>query len=129
MLRAAVVGLLAVVAVACASVFVDATSNASLAWSAKPIGSDHFASGGVVDDGVYFTGSFGGAGSGASSNFYALRVDSGQLLWNFTVGAAIGTTPATFSDLVIFGSFDFKIYALRKRDGSLAWNTTTGGMI
>jgi len=69
----------------------------------------------VVADGKVFV---------ASTNthcLHALDAQSGDTVWNYTVGAGIDTPPTVCSGLVLFGSADGWVYGLRASDGELVW--------
>ncbi len=52
---------------------------------------------------------------------YALDADNGQMVWQYTAGGRIDSSPTLHQGLVLFGSADGWIYALRADDGELAW--------
>ncbi len=52
---------------------------------------------------------------------FALDADSGEVLWNYTVGGRIDSPPTYFERRVIFGSADGWVYCLRAQDGVLIW--------
>jgi outer membrane protein assembly factor BamB len=55
--------------------------------------------------------------------------DSYSLLWNFTVGAAVFSSPAIVNGCVFVGSDDYNVYCLNASSGQLIWNFTTGGSV
>jgi len=62
-------------------------------------------------------------------NLYALKFNSGALLWKFTTGGAITSSPALDSSNVYVGSSDGKLYAINATTGQQVWAFTTGGPI
>lgn len=66
-----------------------------------------------------------GSGNGI---VYALAEDSGEVLWQFDVGATVRTDPAVTEDFVIVGGFDGVVYCLDRHSGELVWqyDTRTG---
>ena len=53
----------------------------------------------------------------------------GTLLWNFTTGGWIQSTPAVAGGMVYFGSHDDKVYALDAGTGAFIWGYTTEGNV
>ena len=51
------------------------------------------------------------------------------MLWNYTTGDLVSSSPAVFDGIVYFGSYDGNVYALNAADGKPIWNFTTGGPI
>ena len=51
------------------------------------------------------------------------------LLWNYTTGAAVRTSPAVFNGMLYVGSDDGNVYALNATTGAKLWNFTTGGVV
>jgi len=51
------------------------------------------------------------------------------LLWRFTTGGAIGSSPAVTGGVVYVGSFDNKTYALNASTGALIWEFRAGGLV
>ena len=68
-------------------------------------------------------------GSSADGKVYALDALNGSLVWNYTTGDLVLSSPLVYDGLVYFGSQDKKIYALNSVDGSLVWNFTTSGPV
>ncbi|MGI9058608.1 MAG: PQQ-binding-like beta-propeller repeat protein [Ktedonobacteraceae bacterium] len=56
----------------------------------------------------------------------AFNATTGQLLWSYSTGNNIVSTPAVASGLVYFGSPDGKLYALNAATGQLVWSYATG---
>jgi glucose dehydrogenase len=48
------------------------------------------------------------------------------LLWNYTTGGTIESSPAVVNSVVYIGSFDGNVYALNATNGDKIWNHTTG---
>jgi outer membrane protein assembly factor BamB len=64
------------------------------------------------------------------TSMFALKTDNGNILWNFTTGAHIQSTPVTGPDgTVYFGSNDQYLYAISGSTGSLKWSFPTQGII
>ena len=74
------------------------------------------------DEGVICFGSIGGY-------LYALKAQSGELIWKFQAKGGIYSSPATDKVMIFFGSVDSNLYALNSKDGSLAWKFKTGAAI
>lgn len=81
---------------------------------------DYHQSSPVLNNGIIYWGS----GSGI---FYALKADSGELVWKFEAGSHVHTTAAIDQESVYFGSFNGYVYALNLMDGSLRWKFKTVG--
>ncbi len=68
----------------------------------------------------------------ASHSGVADKVDSQfypKLLWNYSTGAAVVSSPAVSDGLVFVGSKDYSIYCLNSSNGRLVWNFTTGNEV
>ncbi|MHC4405448.1 MAG: outer membrane protein assembly factor BamB family protein [Planctomycetota bacterium] len=52
---------------------------------------------------------------------YALSVDDGRTLWQYTAAGRIDSPPSLFGSLVLFGGADGRVYCLRASDGEMAW--------
>lgn len=52
---------------------------------------------------------------------YTVDAETGEQLWNYTVGGRIDSPPTIYNGLVIFGSADGFVYCLRLSDGALVW--------
>jgi outer membrane protein assembly factor BamB len=48
------------------------------------------------------------------------------LLWNYTTGFSVGSSPAVVNGVVYIGSGDGNVYALDAKSGVKLWNYTTG---
>ena len=57
---------------------------------------------------------------------YALNAGTGALLWKYSTGNAVVSSPAVANEVVYVGSFDNKVYALNAATGALLWKYTTG---
>ncbi len=60
-------------------------------------------------------------------NFYCLD-EKGRLLWKYSVGEKIESSPAVYEGMVFFGSDDGNLYALDDK-GELVWRYKTDGKI
>ena len=56
-----------------------------------------------------------------------LNATTGSLLWNYTTGDKVTSSPAVADGYVYFGSYDGNVYAINAADGTFVWNFTTGG--
>lgn len=54
---------------------------------------------------------------------------SNHILWTFTTGGAVETSPAVVDGIVYFGSDDGYVYAFDAAKGNLIWNYSTGGPV
>jgi outer membrane protein assembly factor BamB len=54
---------------------------------------------------------------------------NGQLLWNYTTGGLVASSPAVANGVVYVGSEDNNVYALNATTGAQLWNYTTGGQV
>lgn len=52
---------------------------------------------------------------------YVLDSGSGKIVWNYTAGGRIDSSPSIYKDLVLFGCGDGRVYCLRAEDGALLW--------
>lgn len=52
---------------------------------------------------------------------YALDADSGRIVWEYTAGGRIDSSPSIYKDLVLFGCGDGRVYCLRADDGAVVW--------
>ena len=61
------------------------------------------------------------------TNMWALKLDSGDLVWKFATRGGIASSPVVDegSKLVIFGSEDYTLYALDFRSGRISWTYNT----
>jgi hypothetical protein len=55
---------------------------------------------------------------------YALNVTTGELVWNYTTGGPILSSPAVDRGLVYVGSYDGKLYVFNATGGTFIWNST-----
>ena len=54
---------------------------------------------------------------------------TGQLLWKYTTGGLIDSSPAVSDGVVYIGSNDGNVYALNAATGAQVWSFTTGGIV
>jgi outer membrane protein assembly factor BamB len=54
---------------------------------------------------------------------------NGQLLWNYTTGGPVSSSPAVVNGVVYVGSLDNNVYALNATTGLKLWNYTTRGAV
>jgi serine/threonine protein kinase len=61
------------------------------------------------------------------TNMWALKLDSGDLVWKFPTKGGIASSPVIDegNKLVIFGSEDYYLYALDFRSGRISWSYAT----
>jgi len=52
---------------------------------------------------------------------YALDAKSGEIVWKFTAGGRIDSSPTLYKGSLLFGCADGRAYCLRASDGALAW--------
>ena len=52
---------------------------------------------------------------------YALDTGSGKIVWKYTAGGRIDSSPSIYKDLILFGCGDGRVYCLRADDGALVW--------
>jgi len=87
------------------------TSN--LLWSVFL--SDPITGSASVADGMVFVGTTGG-------RLYALEMRSGEIVWSFSAGSSISSSPAVGGGIVVFGTQEpGKIYALDEYTGIVRW--------
>lgn len=77
----------------------------------------------AVANGVVYVGSSKESGD----NVYALKADTGALLWSFAARFSVYSSPAVVSGVVYIGSLDYHLYALDARTGALLWSFGTEG--
>jgi outer membrane protein assembly factor BamB len=58
---------------------------------------------------------------------YALRAESGKLLWRFATGGAVVASPSVVLGTAYVGSLDNHVYALDVDTGEKKWEFATGG--
>jgi outer membrane protein assembly factor BamB len=56
-------------------------------------------------------------------------VGSLDLLWSYTTGSAVISSPAVVNGVVYVGSYDHSVYALNATTGAKLWRFTTGGVV
>ncbi len=94
-----------------------ASTGAAL-WSIRGFGGGSPA----VDNGIDFIGSSRGGVYGVS----ALNASTGALLWSYTTGGPVESSPAVANGVVYVGSDNHNVYALNESTGALVWSYTTG---
>jgi outer membrane protein assembly factor BamB len=62
-------------------------------------------------------------------NIYALNASDGALLWNYTTGDVVISSPAVAEGVVYVGSYNGIVYALDAAAGRLLWNFETSGLV
>ena len=72
----------------------------------------------AVVDGVVYVGSY-------DDHVYALNAKNGDLIWNYTTGGYVDTSPTVSNGVVFVNSDDNKTYALNAANGALIWSYTT----
>ena len=103
----------------------DASTGAFL-WISEPIG-DYIDSSPAVSLGMVFVGSaFDGNTIGTVT---ALSTIDGTVVWSFSTGAEVASSPAVVGNVVYVGSEDNNVYALKARTGAKLWSYTTGGYV
>ena len=65
------------------------------------------------------------AGS-SDGNLYAVEAATGEFLWRFETGGAIGSSPTVVDGTVYFGSADNNLYAVATASGAERWSSQTG---
>ena len=61
---------------------------------------------------------------------YALKRLTGALVWNYTTGSWVNSSPAIGENGIVYvGSDDFNVYALDGSTGTLLWKYTTAGPV
>ena len=60
---------------------------------------------------------------------YALNASTGALLWKYTTGVLLDSSPAVANGVVYVGSYDENLYALNASTGALLWKYTTAGRL
>ena len=86
-----------------------------------------YTTGGDVNDpavvnGVVYIGSY-------DDKIYALNAKNGALIWSFTTGGYIDTSPTLANDVVYVNSGDNKTYALNAKNGAFIWSYATKSRI
>jgi outer membrane protein assembly factor BamB len=77
----------------------------------------------AVSEGVVY------AGGGRTNTFHAFDARSGNILWEFSSGGIMDSSPAIADGRVYFGCNDNTSYALDAATGAQLWNFTTGGRV
>jgi outer membrane protein assembly factor BamB len=75
-----------------------------------------------VANGVVYVGS-------NDNNVYALNAETGALVWKYTTGVAVYSSPAVANGVVYIGSLDNNVYALKASTGALLWKYTTSNWV
>ena len=57
-------------------------------------------------------------------NVHALNASTGAMLWSYTTGSTIESSPAVANGVVYIGSDDGNVYALNASTGALLWSYT-----
>jgi outer membrane protein assembly factor BamB len=60
---------------------------------------------------------------------YALKASTGALVWSYTTGAGVDSSPAVANGVVYVGSWDNNVYVLKASTGALLWKYTTGAWV
>jgi eukaryotic-like serine/threonine-protein kinase len=60
---------------------------------------------------------------------YALNGDTGALVWQYTTGNAVASSPAVANGVVYVEADDGNLYALDAGTGALLWQYATGGTL
>ena len=58
-----------------------------------------------------------------------MDASNGKLIWNYTTGGEVASSPAVADGVVYVGSYDGKVYALDAMTGAFIWSYATGGMV
>jgi outer membrane protein assembly factor BamB len=58
-----------------------------------------------------------------------LNASTGALVWNYTTGSEVKSSPAVAGGIVYVGSDDWVVYALNATTGALVWNYTTNAFV
>lgn len=58
-----------------------------------------------------------------------MNATTGELIWNYTTGGDVVSSPAVANGIVCVGSHDGKVYALNAYNGAFIWSYTTGDMV
>ena len=73
-------------------------------------------------DGIVYVGSGDG-------RVYALNASDSSVVWYYTTGGDVASSPAVADGMVFVGSHDGKVYALNASDGAFIWNYDTGELV
>ena len=90
-------------------------------WSAAPASTAGVLASPVASDGYLVSATYDGT-------VRALAADTGALVWQVSLGAAIEGTPAIASGRVFVPTLAGKIVALGLADGATLWSTDLGGL-
>jgi len=101
----------------------DASTGAVL-WNYRAEGENGAYSSPAVADGVVYVGS-----GYTNKKLYAVDALTGDLIWDFTTGGSVSSSPAVANGVLFFGSNDNTTYALDATTGDHLWNFTTGGRV
>lgn len=89
-------------------------------WTFKEAGKNAFrTSPQYANDHVYFS---------ADDVMYCVS-SNGSLIWKFTAGGLIQSSPRITNGVVYFGCDDHKVYALQESNGNLKWSYLTGNNV
>jgi outer membrane protein assembly factor BamB len=66
---------------------------------------------------------------GVDTSIVALNTDTQQIVWEYTTGATVRSSPAKAGSVIYIGSGDGNLYALDAATGELRWQFETGGAI
>jgi outer membrane protein assembly factor BamB len=99
----------------------ETVGGLNLKWSYPSTGGTN--SSPAVVDGVAYFGS-------QDNHVYAIKLDSGTLLWSYDTGYFNGaSSPAVVDGVVYIGSQNGMVYALDAAKGSRLWSYTTGDSV
>ena len=65
----------------------------------------------------------------SGDKIYALNKTTGTIVWNYSTGGGVWSSPAVSSNSVYVGSGDGKLYALNAVTGVVQWSYQTNGAI
>ena len=77
---------------------------------------------GSIANGIVYVGS-------GDNKVYALNEATGKILWKYTTGGEVASSPAISNGIVYVGSYDGKVYALDTKNGDYIWSYATGEMV
>lgn len=103
---------------------VKGPSNNALAWkSPLPVDTEIISSPAIGADGTLYFGDGGQAGG----SLVAMNGSTGEILWKFSTGSSISSSPALSIDssTVYVGSQDFNVYAVNAGVGAVVWSLAT----